>query len=294
MNLFFRPFLLPFFAFALCGCTSLFFQPSKVRYPLLEQDGFKVEESAVQSFDGTPLAQWYFPALDNAAKFPHEVVEKFSQPKALIVQFHGNAENMTTHYRFLSWLLFYGYDLLAFDYRGYGQSGGEKGVAGIYGDVKVMIRHAQKLAEEKNLPLIFVGQSLGGSLLLKALQEEQAKNLKLVVIESSFYGYQKIAREKLSSVWITWPFQWLSYLLISDKYSPGGKDLSKIQKVPKVLLYSESDPIVPIHHGELLFNELTHPKFFWRHPNPGHVNGFFVERGKYRVELLALLKAVTQ
>lgn len=257
-------------------------------------EGLVYQEQMVASEDGTKLATWYFPTLENVKKKPELVfAEKPTETRAIVVQFHGNAENMTTHYRFLSWLPFNGYDLLTFDYRGYGQSVGKKNITGIFSDVKAMLHYADQLASEKHLPLIVYGQSLGGSLLLRALQETSLTNLKLIVIESSFWGYQMIAREKLAGFWLTWPFQWLAYLLVSDHYRPGGKGLEKLPPVPKVLIYSEHDPVVPINHGEELFRDLKDPKYFWKHSTPGHVNAMFVEQGKYREELLAMMKAVT-
>lgn len=238
----------------------------------------QVTELQLPSRDGTQLAAWHF-----QSKLP---------PKALVVQWHGNAENMTSHYMFLGWITDEGYDLLTFDYRGYGSSAGRANVDGVYQDALAMIEHAERIAAEKKLPLVFVGQSLGGSLMLRALQEIHPTSLKLIVVEAAFYSYQEIAREKLASFWLTWPLQWLAYPLTTDRYKPGGEGLKKLPSgVPVVLIYSEDDPIIPIHHGEKIFSDLREPKQFWSYPDRGHVAGLFVEDGRLRKKLLQEMKS---
>jgi fermentation-respiration switch protein FrsA (DUF1100 family) len=290
------------FTTLLCSsCTYIFFQPSRDVYPFAEADGLKYSQNWILSLDGkTRLNSWYFSALDNIKVHP----ERFSQmwfgekkmasivkPKGLIVQFHGNAQNMGAHYQFVQWLLYEGYDLLTFDYRGYGASDGGRDLKGANEDVQAVVRYASDLAKRESLPLIFNGESLGGTLLLHALQIEHLDNLKFVWIESSFHSYQEIASEKLALSWITWPFQWLAYLLVSDRYSPAGH-MQDIQEVPLVFIYSKEDPIVPVTHGQELYSEAKEVKLLWIHPEPGHVNSMFVARGSYRALLTATIDNV--
>lgn len=262
---------------AISGCTSVFFQPSKQIFPTSFENGMTPKAFRIPSYDQIPLSAWYFSAPKQPAR-------------ALVVQFHGNAENMSTHYRSVYWLVSEGFDLITFDYRGYGNSPGDPSMIGVYKDVVAAIKFADNLASEKNLGLILIGQSIGGSLLLKALEEIRPSNLKAIVIEGGFYSYRQIAREKLDLLWFTRPLKFLTSFLISDMYSPGGNGkLEILPQVPKYLLYSEHDPIVPIHHGEQIFKELSEPKFFWRHSEPGHINAFYIQDGKRRAELVSAL-----
>ncbi len=261
-------------ALMISGCTSVFFQPSTQVFPAAFDKNITPRPFRIPSFDQTPLSAWYFSAPKQPAK-------------ALVVQFHGNAENMTTHFQSVHWLAAEGYDLITFDYRGYGSSPGDPSMTEVSKDVIATIQYADKLASEKKLSLILIGQSLGGSLLLNALQELRPKNLKAIVIEGGFYSYRQIAREKLELFWLTKPLKFLTSVLISDLYSPGGKDkLARLPRVPKYLLYSEQDPVVPFNHGEKIFSEMSEPKYFWPHSERGHINGFFIQNGKRRVELL--------
>ena len=276
----------------LTSCTGLFLQPTRERYRIVESDRLVYSEMKFASSDGTQLNAWYFPAVANQKARPEYILEAVEKPKGLVVQYHGNAQNIGTHYRGVVFFNFAGYDLLTFDYRGYGESEGAASVKGAYLDARAMLRIAEKQAQERQLPLILYGQSLGGSLLLRALEDEPPPaGLRLVVIESSFFSYKMIAREKLADFWLTWPLQWMSYLLVTDRYAPGGEQLERLPKeIPIVLLYSQFDPVVPIQHGEKFAAAIRQPREFWRHPFPGHINGMFVNDGRYRKDLLALME----
>ena len=104
------------------GCTSVFFQPSRQVFPASFEKNITPRPFRIPSFDQTPLSAWYFSAPKQPAK-------------ALVVQFHGNAENMTTHYQSVYWLTAEGFDLITFDYRGYGSSPGDPSMTDVLKDV---------------------------------------------------------------------------------------------------------------------------------------------------------------
>lgn len=212
---------------------------------------------------------------------------KPEEVRGVALQFHGNAENMTSHYRFQLWLLFEGWDVLTFDYRGYGSSGGDpSNLSGVRDDGVSAIRWAHDLSKERNLPLVIFGQSLGGNLLTASLGEfekSDLEQLKLLVIDSSFYSFRSIAREKLSDVWFLWPFQWLGWILVSDELS-ASRRLKLVSpeapgpfEVPALFLHSEADPVVSNRQGERLFAIYPGKKERWTTREPGHVNTLFSE-----------------
>lgn len=270
----------------LLGCTTVFYQPTGVDYKYAEAEHLDYQSLEIKSEDGTKLAARYFES--SQIRKTHQQWAHYHGPtKGLVAQFHGNAQNMTAHFMNVAWLLFEGYDLLVFDYRGYGASEGSLSVRGVNEDAQSALKFASTEAKKRGLPLIAYGQSLGGSTLLRALEDDPIpNNLKLVIVESSFYSYQKIAREKLASVWFLWPFQWLAYLLVSDSYSPGTEKLQRIKPVPKILFYSEHDPVVSINHGEKFYQGLPEPKKFIRVPEPGHISTMYVDGGRNRKVLL--------
>lgn len=266
-----------FYLFINLGCTSVYYLPNQQTYPYFKAEKYPPEDIFFKSTDGTLLHAWHFKADP----------QRCAEPKGLVLHYHGNAENLSSHYRILHWLTEECYDYYIFDYRSYGISQGSKEAAGILTDARAALNYFANISKQRNLKLITYGQSIGGTLLLRSLQlEAPPPELKAVIIESSFYKYTQIGREKLSSFWLTWPFQPLAYLLISNEASPGGRDFSSLKGLPKLLIYSEDDFIVPLHHGTQLFAEMPEPKWFWSHPQPGHINSMFIESGKYRKRLI--------
>jgi fermentation-respiration switch protein FrsA (DUF1100 family) len=214
--------------------------------------------------------------------------------RPLIIQFHGNAQNLTSHFASLFWLVDYGYDYFIFDYEGYGSSPGKPSPHATVEDGFAALEWAQ--ARFPKRPLVLVGQSLGGAVALKvAIEAMKTKKypIRLVVISSSFDSYQAIARDVLSRSWLTWLFQPLAYLFVSDSEAPGDH-IGEISPVPLVVIHGKNDPVVPYRFGERLFLRAKDPKEFWSYETPGHVIGFSADKGALREKLLKKLKEIEQ
>lgn len=262
------------------GCTHLFLYPDHRDYFPNAAEKIVFEQGMIDSTDGEKLNYWLVPAQIDKERIPH--------PKGLVIQIHGNAQNLSSHIRGLGWLAAEGYNLASFDYRGYGKSTGTRDPEGAYEDVMAALDFLVTKKNPDHLPVYFYGQSLGGTLLLKAVSAHPGRwHPAMIVIESSFYSYSGIAHEKLAQAWITWPFQWLAYLLISDKLSLNDDELRTISPIPVYMFHSEQDPVVPIHWGDKIFKALGEPKKFFAYPEPAHVAAMWVQNGKFRDILLA-------
>jgi hypothetical protein len=87
-------------AFSLSGCSSLAYHPSDVMFaPHPERLDEIREELTIESLDQTPLSAWYLKA-------------RAGGQRGAVLQFQGNAQNMTAHFQSLAWLIDEGYDLL--------------------------------------------------------------------------------------------------------------------------------------------------------------------------------------
>jgi uncharacterized protein len=260
----------------LCSCSHLFLHPTKIDYSeRWKERSEHVQEGFFQSRNGKKLHYWLMGGRNE-------------KPKAVVLQFHGNAGNMTSHALNVIWLSQHNLQVIAFDYQAYGQSEGVKSVSHALEDSFAAMEMASAHAKKLKVPLVLFGQSLGGSLMLKTLKDHpQRWDPKLVIVESAFYSYPMIAKEKLALFFITWPLQWMSYLLIPTSYNPGGADLKNLEHMAFLFLYSEEDPIVPIHHGRLLFADLTSKdKEFWNYPESAHVAYAYVNKGANKEKLL--------
>lgn len=221
------------------GCSSLFYHPSRQIFALPEQYGFEAVDLRFRTQDGILLNGWKI--------LPKNGVGTPSKPHlGTVIQFHGNGENISTHFLFLAWLAEKGFTVVTFDYRGYGKSQIAKmDQAGIYKDAREALRRAYQIhLDGGGGQFITYGQSLGGAVMLRALQDFEAlAKVNLIVVESSFSSYVDVARRVLAANPISWIFSPLSYVLVSDEYS-AEPSLSVI-KNPILFIHDHDDPVVP-------------------------------------------------
>jgi len=241
----------------LTGCSNLFFYPMKKEVFKPQQFGLTHDDIFLSTNDNTVLHGWHLPAT--------------SPSKSSIIFFHGNAENITTHIASVYWLPENGYEVFLFDYRGYGRSQGTPQIDTVIEDARLMIDYVSNHSTSTNQNFVIFGQSLGAAIAINAAAELENKNLKALIIDSSFSGFRKIAREKLSDIWLTWPVQAPLSLAFTNKYSPK-KMAPIISPVPLLVIHGSADKIIPIRHGEEIFQSAKPPKSFWKIEDGRHID----------------------
>lgn len=266
------------------GCSSLLYYPTRHEHLNPARLGLYPDRVWFPSEDGYRLHGWYF---RNKAK---------AAPKAVIVFFHGNAQNISTHFGTLLWLLDSPYDYFIFDYRGYGRSEGTPSPKGTVLDGKAAIRwvrHRNRMEGIDGTPIVVFGQSLGGAIAMRSVIDLKGEiPLRLVVADSTFLSYRSVARGILASHWLTWPLQPLAWLLLSDKYAPGD-EVAEISPVPLLVIHGRQDQVVGYEQGEEVFAEAREPKEFWTIPDGRHTDAFWKKDPLYRTEFLKVLDRVS-
>lgn len=244
------------------GCTSVFFQPAREHFenPLLAQ--VRVEDVHLVTPDRVRLHGWVLHPRTPAPR------------RGTLVFFHGNAENISTHASSVVWLAQQGYEAVLFDYRGYGRSEGSPGIDGVHTDAAAVLDWVFSNPDLDRDRVWVLGQSLGGAVAIYTVASSPHKNrVKLLVADSAFAGYRRIAREKMAGVALTWPFQYPLSLLFNDRYSPE-KWVSRVSPVPVLVLHGALDAIVPVGHAQVLFEEASEPKGIWIVRDADHIGAF--------------------
>jgi len=264
---------------SLSGCTSLFFKPSSQLLSDPETVRYAPEEVVFTSADGISLYGWYFRARGTEM--------------GTILVCHGNVENMSTHVKLDLWLVDAGYNLFIFDYRGYGRSGGAPTVRGINADaeaaLETLVTRLQGTGAGK---IIVFGKSLGGAVAVFTVANSPYKDrVKAVILDSAFSSYRRIAREKIASSVIGWPFQYPLSFLVSDDCSPVDF-IGRISPIPVLIMQGQRDEIVPAHHGRDLYEAALQPKELWELNIAGHVKSWTDEATRNR--LLAYLSSLSK
>lgn len=120
------------------SCTNLIYYPDRYLWGDPRVHGFNYHEYFVPSFDGTKLLFW-------------DVQSKKNDPENLILYFHGNAQNISSHIFNLLWLAENTSDIIIFDYRGYGLSEGMPYPRGLVEDgLKALNVAYDKFKAQKN------------------------------------------------------------------------------------------------------------------------------------------------
>lgn len=269
--------LLLLFLFFLGACSGMFFYPSERMILDPAMLGLAPEEIRFESDDGTRLSGWFFRS-------------RIEPVRGTVIQFHGNAQNMTSHYQSLVWMIGHGYHLFTFDYRGYGSSAGRPTIPGVIRDAVAAMKRARDIDDVKQQPIVLYGQSLGGIVLLRALEYVPDRDrITAVVLEGAFLSYQEIAREKMSEIWLTWPLQHLAYVLFSDTFAAEAS-VRKVSPIPLLIIHGSADPVIPFRFGEEIYRRAAEPKTFWPIPGGGHIDAMLRDNGKHRAKLLEYLQ----
>jgi fermentation-respiration switch protein FrsA (DUF1100 family) len=258
-------------ALGCAGCSGLFYFPAQREFGRPAEPFTAV---TIPTADGLCLSAWLLPARGRA--------------RGTIVQFHGNAGNITSHFKNLEWATEEGWALLTFDYRGYGASPGVPSQAGLEQDALAAIRYALSLPAVRDRDLVLYGQSLGGAVLLHAFDSvRDRRRIRAVVIESSFHSYKEAAASVLFRQPVLFPFTGFAYPLVSDAYSPSGT-IERVSPIPLLVIHGDHDSVLDADFGRAIFAQAREPKELWIVPYGGHVDA--MRRRDYRRRLLAYLE----
>lgn len=266
------------FSFFQIGCSSLFYFPTKDGYYVnIEKLKHKPEIIQFKTADGLTLEGWYFPSQQK-------------EVKGLILHFHGNAQNVSTHFMYLYDAPQLGYDYFVFDYRGFGRSEGKPNPQGVIKDGDAAILWAQQKMQQRSIKnLIFFCQSLGGAICLRTLAKNPVVTPQALVIDSSFSSYRSVARSVAQSTWLLWLLQPIAWLIVDNSEAPHD-DLPFIKANKILIIHGDNDRVIAKKHGDRLFKRLPEPKEYWEIPNGQHTDFLFIKDGEYKVRFYAWLE----
>ncbi|MFO7899409.1 MAG: alpha/beta fold hydrolase [Planctomycetota bacterium] len=206
-------------------CERLFYYPDHVVYSVPDRP---YEAVTFSSGDGTTLSGWFFPVDD---------------PKGTIVHCHGNAQNMTSHWEFARFLPERGFNLLVFDYRGYGESGGSPGRQGTIADARAAVEYALGRDDVDARRVGMFGQSIGGAIAIVVAAGDD--RIRAVVIDSAFTSYRAEAAHTLRRNPVTWLLAApLARLLIASGSDPIDH-VGRIAPRPVLFIHGTADRLVP-------------------------------------------------
>jgi pimeloyl-ACP methyl ester carboxylesterase len=250
-----------------------FYYPTRVRYDDPREHGLVFEPVHFLSGGDARLHGWFFPGLQRV--------------RGTVVHAHGNAGNISAHFPYAAWLSRYGWNVLCFDYRGYGRSEGRPTRAGTRADVQAAIAYAQTRAEVDPARIVLFGQSIGGTLGLVAAAGRS--DLCGLVIDGAFAGYRREARELLRRSWLWGVAGPVSRYLVSDEDSPIAT-VAQLPRVPKLFICGTADRIVKAQHTIDLHAAAPEPKQLHVIDGGGHCDWALADSDDDRALVAAFLE----
>ena len=191
------------------------------------------EDVTIETSDGLSLHGWF--------------IRGFSD--RVLLFFHGNAGNISHRLESIRQFRSLGLSVLIIDYRGYGQSDGRANERGIYLDGDAAWQYLVNSRGFAPSNIVVFGRSLGGSVAALIASRYRPAGL---IVESSFSSIRDIASEIYP--WL--PVRWMA------RYDHPTRDFVAEVECPVLIVHSRNDEIVPFHHGEAIFENVSSQRYF--------------------------------
>jgi fermentation-respiration switch protein FrsA (DUF1100 family) len=211
--------------------------------------GLGFDELEIRTEDGELLHGWWVGA-------------RGERSAGHILLFHGNAGNIGDRVLHASMLATAGFDVMLFDYRGYGHSSGRPDEGGTYLDARSARQVMAGREDCDPARIVYLGESLGAAVAAELALAHPPSGL---ILQSAFTSLRDVARRHYP----------LPRLLIPDAY-PTIRRISSIV-APVLVLHGDRDTVVPVSHGRRLFEVAREPKEL--HVFPGFAHSDLLSAG---------------
>lgn len=207
------------------------------------------EDVWFRTADGLSLHGWFYRG-------------RADSPPGAIIYFHGNGGNISH----LDWLgrsfSSRGFDVLLFDYRGYGRSEGDvEGENGLYKDADAALEYLTRERGVMPERTVLYGQSLGTAV---AVELASRKPCGALILESGFSS----ARDMAATIFPRLP----AFIHGLGAYRFDSAAKLPIAGCPVMVVHGDADEIIPVSHGLKLHKAAPEPKRLLIYEGAGHNN----------------------
>ena len=196
-----------------------------------------VRRVTITASDGVRLTSWAMPVAGGSGHW--------------LLICHGNAGNISEagrpyHYAGLRAL---GLSLLAFDYRGYGESEGAPSEDGLYRDAYAAYHYLLDTLRVPPERIVLFGHSLGSAVAVELAGRVPAAGL---ILDGALTSVVDRAQELFPYA----PVRWIA----ASRY-PSIERVGQLT-LPKLFLHARGDDVIPVAHGRRLYEAAGPPKRF--------------------------------
>ena len=222
--------------------NALLYFPSRTIERSPADAGLAYRDLSFETEDGERLHGWW--VMRRAAGLGH------------VLLCHGNAGNVGDRVLHATVLTAVGFDVLLFDYRGYGDSSGTPSEQGTYRDARAALACLLRQPDVDASRVLYLGESLGGAVALELALAHPPAGL---VLLSAFTSVRAMGRVHYALI---------PTALVPDAY-PSLRLIGEL-RAPLLVLHGEDDAIVPVEHGRALLDAAPDPKRMRIVPGAGH------------------------
>lgn len=167
-----------------------------------------------------------------------------------ILYAHGNGGNLSNVGWLAERLATRGFDVLLFDYRGYGRSDGEvTDENSLYADTDAAYDYLLRERQVTPTRLVLYGQSLGTTAVIDVAARRQCAAL---IVESGLSSAGAMAADMLP--WLPRPL----YFIARNRFDSAAK-LARV-RCPLLIAHGDPDQIIPVAQGRALYAAAHDPK----------------------------------
>ncbi|BDS12620.1 alpha/beta hydrolase [Aureispira anguillae] len=176
----------------------------------------------------------------------HALHFKLKAPKGLVFYVHGNAGSLQDWGSLSSLYASLGYDLLMFDYRGFGKSNGKiTSQKQFFADVQAFYDYAKNLYDESTI--LVEGFSIGTASATKIAVDN---NPRYLILKAPYYSLPHLIKTKHPYL----PSSLLKYRFMTI-------DFLKQVKCPVTIFHGTIDELIPIANSERLAAEVPRVEY---------------------------------
>ena len=249
------------------GCAGLF-QHRLIFFPdRLDKD---------EDLSWTGASEEVFVTTEDGARIHGLFFEAPETSQGVVLYFHGNAGSVASWHQVAQRLVGHDVDVFLVDYRSYGKSRGDLSEQGLYFDGQATYEHLRERGYAPEEILVH-GRSLGSAVATWVAVEYPVAGL---VLETPFTDLKSLARD-------IFPIGFPERLF---RYHFDNMGRARHIDVPTWVVHGTRDDIVPIGHGQLVYEELPRAWKFTVIEGGGHNN--LMTFDDYRRDLTAFYEVV--
>jgi len=215
--------------------------------------GLQFSDVVIATEDGVNLAGWFIPS---------------GQARVTIVFCRGAEGNIGLWLDMIKRLHGLNYNVLAFDYRGAGLSGGSASFLAVEKDIAAAVNHAKQSFGKAASRVGILGVSIGAAVGINVAAELEAVDA--IVADSPFSSFAEMAPRVIKEHAPQLASKVPDDEEITDEFD-AIRNVSQVSPKPLFIIANENDKLCPAEMSRRLYKTAKAPKGLWIAPGTRHI-----------------------